>query len=529
MTSPNEREFYVTSRGEIREDILRFFRNGLRGQADPETGQLCTEDTIRRATGTGTRFFIGADAIDLACQGIQKRDEFLAQQMRIDRAGSAFLRNFHAPQWGEQFLGATGGSGAVTASGVPGTTFLGSTLVPDPFATFGVDEAGLRYQVLIGGVADGDGVATLTLVGIDGGLETNLPVGAIIRWANAPPGAAPSATVIGDPFTGGGPEETDGEFAKRLASRVRHKPGAGNDAMMRGLARAASNAVEDAFVYPCAMNAGSCVVVVTQKRGATVGPNARVAQASTLAAVTGAIVPPGSADIPAQQFVVVLPDVPEPCDVVVQVAQRRGSAGGWADFQPFPQQFGDGSPGIAVATVASALDFTLETGDSGQLPNGALGPLSGVGLMVWDVATSRFAPLNVGTVEDLGGGEYRVLLLSPPAHAIAVGDWLSPATALATTIAEAIEAYFDSLGPGEVVDLATSTLAARAFRRPVPAEEWPSRAGQSLVTYLAEALGSSAADATLEFVSVTAPTVPSDPIDGPRRVTLGRCAVYEIA
>lgn len=526
MTTPNEREFAVFSRGEVREDVLRFYRNGLRVQVDPRTGQLCTEDTVRQATAPGTRFWIEADAIDLVGQGIQKRDEFLAQQMRIDRAGSSFLRGYHAEQWGEPPLGATGGSGTVNASGVAGTTWIGSTLVPDPFASYATDERGNRYQVLIGGSANGSGAAVLTLVGIDGGLETNLGAGEILRWANAPAGSAPTATVR-DAFTGGGPEETDGELAKRIASRVRHKPGAGNDAMMRALARRASNAVEDAFVYPCAMNAGSCLVAVTQKRGASTGPFARVAQASTLAAVTAALVPPGSSEIPGQQFVVIVPDTPEPADAVVQLAQRKGASNGWRDYQPFPR-IGTSGTAVAVTAVGTPTDFMITAAGAGQLPNGETGPLPGVGLMVWDVVASRFVELNVATVEDVGGGLYRVILATAPSHVIAVGDWISPMTGLGTLIALAAEAYFDSLGPGEVIDVETSTLATRAFRRPVPAEEWPARAGQTLVSFLTEALGSSASNATLASLSATMPSVPDDPIEGPRRVTLGKLAVYDL-
>src|SRR5262245_58621604 len=195
MPTPTEREFAVFRRGEIREDILRFFRNGLRNLYDPQTGELFTEDTIRKATTAGSRFYVEADAIDLACQGIQKRDEFLAQQIRVDRAGSSFLQNFHAVQWGETYLPATGGTGDVLATGLAGTTWIGSTTVPDPFATFGTDEAGKRYQVLVSGIADPDGQVTLTVIGIDGGLETNLAPGAVIRWSNPPAGSDPTCVV----------------------------------------------------------------------------------------------------------------------------------------------------------------------------------------------------------------------------------------------------------------------------------------------------------------------------------------------
>lgn len=526
MPTPTEREFAVFRRGEIREDILRFFRNGLRNLVDPQTGELFTEDVIRRATTAGSRFYVEADAIDLACQGIQKRDEFLAQQIRVDRAGTSFLQNFHAPQWGETYLPATGGTGNVLATGLAGTTWIGSTTVPDPFATFGTDEAGKRYQVLVSGIADTDGAAVLTVIGIDGGLETNIAAGSEIRWSNPPAGSDPTALAQAT-FTGGGPAETDAEFSLRLAARIRHKPGAGNDAQIRALARKASNAVEDAFVYPCAMNAGSVLVAITQKRGVTVGPSGRVASAGVLLQVQAAIVPPGSPDMPAQAFVVVVPDTPQAADSVVQLALRKGSAAGWTDLQPFPPVNG-GTGAVAVSLVTTQTDFRVtHTGGAGLLPSGAT-TVPGVGLMVWDVPSSRFVTLQVASVEDMTGGVYRVTLSAPSSHTIAVGDWISPATLQRDSLALAVEAYFDSLGPGEVVTLSTDVLAPRAFRRPLPSEEYPSRAGQSLISFIAEALGAVQSDATLTDISVQTPTVPADPVNGPQRVTLGKFAAYEL-
>lgn len=525
MPTPTEREFAVFRRGEIREDILRFFRNGLRNLNDPQTGVPFTEDTIRKATTTGSRFYVEADAIDLACQGIQKRDEFLAQQIRVDRAGTAFLTNFHAPQWGEQYLPATGGNGPVLATGLPGTTWIGSTTVPDPFATFGTDERGQRFQVLVSGIANAQGEVTLTVIGIDGGLETNLEPGAEIRWSNPPAGSNPTCEVT-EQFTGGGPAETDAEFSARLAARIRHKPGAGNDAMIRALARQASNAVEDAFVYPCAMNAGSVLVAITQKRGAATGPDGRVASAGVLLQVQAAIVPPGSPDMPGQAFVVVVPDTPQPANAVTQLALRKGSAAGWTDLQPFPP-VNTGSGSVAITLLSSQIDFRITTSGAGQLPSGSA-TAAGIGLMVWDVPSSRFEILQVALVNDLGAGVYRVQLAAPPAHTLAVGDWISPATLQKDALAESVESYFDSLGPGEVINLSTDVLAPRAFRRPMPSEEYPSRAGQSLISFIAEALGSVQSDATLTSISVQTPSLPADPIDGPRRVTLGKFAAYEL-
>lgn len=538
MVTPAEREFVVFRRGEVRDDMLRFHRAGLRQLTDPDTGVQFTEDTIRRATAVGSRFYVEADGLDLVCQGIQKRDEFLAQQMRIDRAGSTFLVEYHGAQWGETLLPASGGGGPVRATGLVGTTWIGSTQVPDAFASQAVDAAGNRYQVLVTGSAGADGTALLLLVGIDGGFATNLPEGSELTWTNPPPGAATTATVAED-FTGGAPDEDDAAFSARLASRVRHKPGAGNSGQVRALTRAASSAVADGFVYPCALNAGSVIVAPLQKRGRTVGPTARIPGAAVLAAVTSVVVPPGSPFLAPAAFVVVLPPTSEPTNVTLGLSLRRGSAAGWLDIEPFPPARSTGP--VLIASVTSQTQFTITTDAAGQLPNGAT-EAAGVSLMVWDVPTSRFVQLASATVEDLTGGSYGVTLVEAPAgHTLAVGDFVCPSCGRAAAIAEGVEAYFDSLGPGEVVRLSSDPLGARAFRFPLPAQEAPARAGVQVLNYVADALGESAADSTLKAIDATAPLlpeddpgplsalpkVPSDPIDGPALLTLGKLGVYD--
>lgn len=529
MNAPIEREFAVFRRGDVREDILRFFRNGLRQLNNPKTSQPFTEDEIRRATTPGARFYIEADAIDLACQGIQKRDEFLAQQMRVDRAGSAFLGNYHVPLWGEQYLPATGGSGTVLATGLPGTTWIGSTTIPDPFASYALDDGGNVYQVLVSGTADSNGQASLIMVGVDGGKQTNLPVGSVLAWGNAPVGSGPQATVTGQDFGGGGPQETDAEVSDRIAKRQRRKPGAGNESQMRDIARSSSNAVQDAFPYPCARNAGSTLVAVLQKRTGAVGPTGRLPSVGTLAAVTAALVPPGSADIPARAFIAIVSPTAQPTNLTLQAEQRVASSAGWTDIAPFPL-VGTAGAGVTITTLTSQTDFRVTAASAGQLPSGVAGPLAGVHLMGWNAATSRFVVLSVNTVQDLGGGVYRVLLASAPGYTLALGDFISPGMqqSQADVLAASVESYFDSLGPGEVIDLSTNPLAVRAFRRPVPSEEWPQRAGSALQGFVSDGVGAAITDSAVTILSAATPAVPADPIDGPALLTLGKFGVYPL-
>jgi hypothetical protein len=524
-TSPADRAYEIPSRGDAREALLADFREGLRQLPDPATGEAFTEDTIRRATAFGSRFWRQAESLDVTLLGVGKNAEFFAQQTRLDRAGTGWLENYHGPLWGESELPAFGGSGNVAATGNPGTIFQGSTLVPDELALQGTDPAGNRYQAVLSATADGAGEATLLLIAVDGGSGTNPTAGTTITWVNPPPGAQPTASVGVDGFSGGIDAETDEAFAKRLAARVRHKPGSGNWAHFRALARQASAAVSDAFVYPCAFYAGSVLVAVVQKR-TTAGPLARVPSFSVLSAVTGMLVPPGSPAIPGRVHVVVAPVQPQEIDLALQLSLPLGSAAGWIDLAPFPPI--DGSARVTITTVSSQTDFQLTTSAAGLLPGGVAGPLTGVHLMVWDVSSASFESLLVASVTDVGAGVYGVLLAAEPVHTLVVGDIVSPDSLRRDAIAEGVTEYFDSLGPGEVVNLTTDERGSRAYRNPVPAEESPARAGSSVTSYLADALGSALADALLASISASTPSLPSDPVDGPRLLVLGTLGVYAL-
>jgi hypothetical protein len=511
-----ERAFTTFQRGELREEILASFRFGLRKQTNPATGLPFSEEDVAAATAKFSRWWNEADAVDVVLQPGQARALWLTDQIDPRTAGTSWLEGLHATLWKAPKLPATGGSGPADAPAPAGTVFVGSTTVPDPAATYATDPKGLRFQVLYTTATPGNGVAKLVLVGIDTGKQTNLATGAKLTWANAPIGASKQAVTTAD-FSGGTEAETDAEQGARILRKIRRREAAGNQAHWRTWAVDASNAVEEAFVFACALHAGTVLVAITQKRGTTKGPLARIPSAGTLAAAVSYLTPPSSPVAPVPPLVVVVGCTPVASHLSLSLSLPRGRVSGWADLAPFPGAVGGVAP--AIVAVANQTHFTLTS--SAPLPGGGLTPK----MMVWNDATSEFEQLQVASVVSAGGSSYTVVLAAAPTKTLAVGDYVSPYAARADLIAQTIGAYFDSLGPGEVVDLATDLRAHRAARFPDPSEEFPPRAGANVTSWLQDVFGAALGDSTLDAMSQHLPAVPSSPEAGPRLLVLGRVSL----
>jgi hypothetical protein len=145
-------------------------------------------------------------------------------------------------------------------------------------------------------------------------------------------------------------------------------------------------------------------------------------------------------------------------------------------------------------------------------------------MMLWDPDISRWEELSVSSVNI--SGSTATVVCTAPNRTMVTGDRVSPYTQRAPLIAEAVEAYFDALGPGELVNLVTDPRGARAYRFPPVAEEYPSRAGQSVITRVGDALGAALSDASLDDITETTPDLPSEISDGPNMITLQLLSVY---
>lgn len=523
-----DRAFPVFDAGDLREAMLEDFRVSVTtsGLNNPVTRAPFTAEELTAATIEGSFKWIDAEAIDQIEQVNQARALYFADQIRGDRASREWLEGYHGPLWGIDYLPAAGGSGKVLAPATEGTVFVGSTTLGAPSAVRGVDPTGKRYQVLFtSAVAVGDSSVELVLAGLDTGEVTNLDVDVPIKWTtNVPLGATGDAAVT-QKFTGGISAETDAQFAKRLERTIRDKQGAANNAQMRAWIEGYfTNAVEAGFVYACALFAGSGVLSLTQKRASNVeGPLGRIPSAGLLAQVIARMTPPGSPIVPGNAFSVTVAPVGIPANMVISVTLPAGSTSGWTDILPWPAQDGGTPPTITALTDTTHFQVTSLI----PIPSGVTAP----SLMVWEATRSRFVVLDVQSVTLSGGDVYDVVLAGPPDPSkitLAVGQYVSPASAVYETLGKTIEAFFDSLGPGELLDVSTGSTdprAARAFRFPQPSDEYPQRAGGGVLTYLQDALGSSYTDGVLESVSVATPPLPTDPLLGPRMLVPGKVSL----
>lgn len=542
MTAPDEREFVVFERGQVRDQIiLGTYRKALRKLINPQTGVLFTEDEIQRATQPGSRFFIEADGIDVYGQAVQARSLSQSDQTDPERANDVILEGQHGRIWlgPDSKLPAVSASGDVRTTATPGTIYPGSPDIGDPTAVIGTDPNGLRFQVTTTVVTPASGEVDLPIRGIDVGSETNSVPGELITWGNNTPlGSAPQGSVLPQPgqpevgLSGGFDEETAAEFAARVVRFIRNRPASGNSAHFENWAEESSSAVERGFVYATALHAGSVLVAITEKRNLSTlaGPLGRIPSPGTLADAVGFLTPPQSPVVPRQVFVVVTTTTAQSSDMVIRLTMSKGVEAGWFDATPFPDPPQPTDPAtteeFAIGLVTSQTEVEVTT--SLELPDGAtlLEGANAPQMMVWDDGRSRFEQLDIQKVEDTGP-TIKITLNSAPVKTLAVGDRISPFTDRLDVIGEAIERSFDSLGPGEVV-ADTDSRADRAARFPATEDEFPTRATQQVAAEVVESLGGVASAGELSRISRTTPDLPVSVTDGPSMVTLGKVNLYPL-
>ncbi len=523
MSAPADREFRLVRRGEIRELILNYFRDGLRRKVNPETSQYFTEDEIAVATAPGTRWSRQAQADDDYAQSEQRRALFLANQLQIDRACSQYLSDYHGRQWDpEGKLHATSGAGQVLVTGTAGTHIIGSPTIGDSSAYWGRAANGARFQAFSNVDVGSNNSALATVIAMDPGAHTNLAPNEIITWAFKDPNMAPTATVATQ-LQGGADAETDAEWAARMIADIRHKPGGGNDAQQRSWARRSGSDIEDAFIYPCALGSGTLLICITSKRALVVGPLARIAGEQTIARATSYLVPPGSPVEPSPPRIVVTAANPEISSVGLRLSLAKGSANGFLDAVPFPTYSGSGN--LPAVSDVDGSDITI------TCPNDADSPYTfddshQPRLFAWHYEESKFEELSFGTTLRRASANTYTFTLTAPLSWLTVGRAVCPQFARRDMVAKALSDYFDERGPGELFAASSTDIRAnRCIRFPETTEEKPCRAGDDIATRVIEVFGGSTVDSDA-WVSTTSPAIPTSAVLGPNMLILADAGVY---
>jgi len=226
------------------------------------------------------------------------------------------------------------------------------------------------------------------------------------------------------------------------------------------------------------------------------------------------LVPPASPKVPERVTSFVVAPDPTYTNTSIGLALPRGRGLGWSDVRPWPSY--DAGPAVITA-VASGVSFTLTTP---VMPTGTAPKL-----MQWVRSISRWEELRVSSVVALGVNTWTVTLSSAPTNALTIASYVSPLVRGYDLLALAVERYFDSLGPGEVV-AADDPRLVRAARFPDPVERYPYRAGSAILSTLQAALVGTLTSGELLAISATVPSVPADPASGPSMLVAGNIAVY---
>lgn len=449
--------FQTKTYAQFRDDFLRSVSNALQtvaGITNPDVSY-------------GTDHYIIGEAIGKLAELAQFNAIAAADAQMIDTATGTDLYRL-AGFYGLSLKPAGGSSGFITFSSSNSVAVIaGSQLL---------DNSGLKYQVATGGTyANG---ALIPITSVDTGLGTNLSTGSSLRWVAAPLFSAPTALVASPGLAGGVEAETDDQLRTRVLTRLRNPPGGGNWSQFAQLAMNSSTAVQQAFIYP-AYN-GPSTVQVAVVGSVTATSKSRQVPALT---VSGVVNPAVQAGVFEGMSLITTSAVNQIINVSIGLAlpaavsaSPPGVGGGWTDGQPFPV---NASQGYAnVTTVNSTTSIQLAS----DVP-----PTVGVTKVCWlskDDWTLRTATVTATS----GSSPYTIRLDTPFVSvngvSIAVGDYVFPCSVNALTYVNALLSYFASMGPGQILNPASSSVTALfpfAYRRPFVSSVFPSDLGPSVL------------------------------------------------
>ena len=356
---------------------------------------------------------------------------------------------------------AVGASGYVMiGAAAGGTTILAGDEIK-------VKNSGARYRCAKTALY-GDGQLVL-LTAIDVGPGTDQPAGTKMEWSNPRPGCSVEATVWSEGLTGWRDEATADEYRALIEERRGNPSAAGNDAAYQALiedATANGVAVQKAFTWPAIKGSGTTAFTFTMRP--TTPGGSRLPSQAQLAIVLAAL--EGSFPRDDGIFGVLLAE--QSTEIQIRATWRKNAAP-WTDANPWPTFIAASTPVRVDGAV------TISSGGFRVTTDGTLtAPVVGQTLGLYDAANATFVQKRIAGVTEVVADKSWDLTFDMSAGASDVftpadGALVSPWSDSLNLITGAIVAYFDAMGPGELV--ATFYDPGRRQRRqPENPESWPS-------------------------------------------------------
>lgn len=446
--------FTVRDRVTIRSGLLRTLRAGLEARG------------IEPNVSPGSDFYVEMDAVACQLEVTESNAIVKADELMPDTAtGDALARICTILGLTKQPAAGSLGPVLLTSSATTAVA-TGAQLV---------DDAGLTYAVSTGGLyANG---ASIPIVAISTGKDTNHAAGDVLRWVSTPAFADEKVTVGPGGLVNGIDAEDDEVLRGRLFARLQNAPRSGNSQHAAELAEAASPSVQKAFIYPAIQGPGTGAVAVTAAPTAT--NKSRDLASATL---TGTVSPyvkgqyPEHAEIAITTvtnvdadvaFGLVLPEAP--------TASPPGPGGGWLDGTPWPSINASTTWRCTVTGVTSTSVFTVDAVSS---------PTATVSRIMW-LSPYEWKLYSAVVIGVSGTSGAYVITLDQPFVGIQSGCYIWPAAQNAQPYVDAVLAAFALMGPGEKTSNASALI--RAFRHPRPAAGWPATLGGHLTRAITSA------------------------------------------
>lgn len=501
-------EFTTKDAIKIRDDICRTIKNGLikQGVANPQVGP-------------NSDFFVIATALGNELAVVNANTIIRADQQMPDTATENDLKRI------ADLLDLEKQAAAGSIGGVEITASATSPIVTGSQLT---DDAGLRYEVSVGGnYDDGD---IVPIAAVDAGFETNHAEGDTLRWVSAPPFCDDNVEVADGGLTNGIDEEDDEVLRSRVLAVFRTPPGAGNWEHVAEVAEESTASVQKAFVYPAVQ--GPSTIHVAVAAAPTDTSKSRVVADATM---DGTVEPFVQGKLPTHAYIVTTSVTDVNCDVAIGLALPEaptanppGPGGGWTNGTPWPSMDQTTFYTAHVVSVTSPTVIEVQGPDAAPTPN--VTRVAWLSTVDWEVKTALVTSYTGGTANRY------TITIDAPFTGIGVGAYIWPECQNASLYAQAVLEAFRLMGPGEKTSNASALV--RGFRHPSPANSWPYSVGPIMLRAVEDS-GDEVLDATFIYrtdgttdkvgsTGVLTPQVPGSVESPPNQLIPRHIAFYRL-